>query len=191
MGSMHGGVAANAGGANAQGTGRAWKSWDSASTGGKAEPQRWQAWNSAKTGGKPEDPWYLDATYTRNLADHDYNKDLTLAEVKAAMAQQRMGRSRGMRDLGRMYQQARTNAAASHGAAGLGSSGIQAKAQMDMSRDFNTGTSDIGKDYTAAVAALNRQAELARQRYASSKAGEIGIAKQRWEYLNPGMAPPR
>lgn len=199
---MHGGMGAKAGGANAVGTGRTWKSWNSAKTGGQATPSNksvktWNSWTpkgskeATYKKGKAPKPWYLDASYTRNMAEHGYNKDMMLAEVKAGLAQQRMQKARGLRDLSRMYQMSRTNAAATHGAAGLGSSGIQARAQQELSRDFNTGTSDIGKDYAAAVAAMNRQAELAKSRYSSSKAGEIGLAKQRWRYLNPGMAPPR
>lgn len=146
---------------------------------------------SAASPAKVVPAYYEDSTYDKVMGDARLQLQNTLAELLNRRSLQKLEYSGTLRD-GRLgFNEDREAMNAHLGSSGMYGGGVQATQNADISNKFQSWMGDLTKKNNLSVEDIAKQQQLIKQWYSNKKLAEQGIARQRWEALNPGSTPPK
>lgn len=135
--------------------------------------------------------YYEDSTYDKVMGDARLQLQNTLAELLNRRSLQRLEYDGQVRDGKLGFNEDREAMNARLGSSGMYGGGVQATQNADISNKFQSWMGDLTKKNNLSTEDIAKQQQLIKQWFSNKKLAEQGIARQRWEALNPGSTPPK
>lgn len=133
---------------------------------------------------------FVDDLYARNMAQLQLQRDQAVTGAEHNVAMLNFEKDQQERDATRDFKVDREQMSAGLGGAGLDGSGIAATTMGNAGSKFNSFLSDLATEQSTKVAKERADQSLARTAFDTTKAGELGLAKDRWSLEHPGAKLP-